>query len=314
MICLGIDTSNYTTSAALYDSVTDSFTSVRELLPVPEGELGLRQSDAVFHHTVRLPILLDKLFSERGLRPDIVAVSVKPSEETGSYMPCFLAGRSAAAAVASAFGLPFYEFSHQAGHVAAALYSANRRDLLNGSFYAFHVSGGTTDALSVSASAKSVLSIRRLGGSLDLKAGQAIDRVGKLLGLPFPAGPALDALANESEKEFRCDPFMNGLSCSFSGVQNQCERMHRNGAPPADIAKYCMTYVVSALVKMTDALTAADPELPVVFSGGVTSNTMLRAEMLRRYHAVFAQNGLASDNAVGVAFLGARAHEQKTEL
>lgn len=314
MICLGIDTSNYTTSVALYNDATDTYTSVRELLPVPEGGLGLRQSDAVFHHTVKLPQLMEDLFAEAGVCPDLVAVSVRPSEEPDSYMPCFLAGRSAAVAVASAFGLPVYEFSHQAGHVAAALYSAGRTELLNEPFYAFHVSGGTTDALMVSPSAENVFSIKRLGGSLDLKAGQAVDRVGRLLGLPFPAGAALDALANESEEEFRCDPFTDGFSCSFSGVQNQCERMLKNGVPQADIAKYCITYVVSALMKMTDALTARDPALPLVFSGGVTSNSILRSEIKKKYNAVFADKGLASDNAVGIAFLGARLHEKKQTI
>ena len=306
MICLGIDTSNYTTSAALFNSETGVYRSVRELLPVAQGGLGLRQSDALFHHTVKLPQLLESLFSDAGVRPDAVAVSVRPSEAPDSYMPCFLAGKSAAAAVGAAFGLPVYPFSHQAGHIAAALFSAGRTDLLQAPFYAFHVSGGTTDALLVSPSPQRVLTAECLGGSLDLKAGQAVDRVGKLLGLPFPAGAALDALACESETEFRCRPYMKGLSCSFSGVQNRCERMLAEGAPRADVAKYCITYIVSALENLTKALIAADPTRPIVFSGGVTSNSMLRSRMRKKFDVVFAADGLASDNAVGVAWLGAQ--------
>ena len=59
---LGIDTSNYTTSCALYNSDTDTVVHRKKLLPVKKGELGLRQSDAVFHHTVQLPELMRELF------------------------------------------------------------------------------------------------------------------------------------------------------------------------------------------------------------------------------------------------------------
>lgn len=306
MICLGIDTSNYTTSVALFNSETNSYSSKRELLPVPEGSLGLRQSDAVFHHTVMLPQLLEALFAEMDRHPDLVAVSVRPSEEQDSYMPCFLAGKSAAIAVGSAFGLPVYRFSHQAGHIAASLFSADKTALMNKPFYAFHVSGGTTDALLVSPSEESVFSVERLGGSMDLKAGQAIDRVGKLLGYSFPSGAALDKLSLESDKTFHCEPFMKDYSCSFSGVQNQCEQMLHNGANGADVAKYCITYIVRALEKLTDELISSDPSLPIVFSGGVTANTILRERIGKKYNAVFAKNGLASDNAVGIAWLGAQ--------
>ena len=311
MTALGIDTSNYTTSVALYDSETCAYSSVRELLPVPDGGLGLRQSDALFHHTVRLPQLMEKLFPNGSAVPDVIAVSVRPSEGEESYMPCFLAGKSAAFSMGSSFGVPVYAFSHQAGHVAAAVFSANRTDLIETPFYAFHVSGGTTDALLVTPSEDRIFSIRRIGGSLDLKAGQAVDRVGRLLGLPFPAGGALDALAAESAAVFHPDPYMQGLSCSFSGVQNQCERMLKDGAPRADVARYCLTYVVRALEKLTDALIEGEPSRPIVFSGGVTANSILRARMREKYDAVFAENGLASDNAVGVAWLGARIHQRK---
>ncbi|MEE0980641.1 MAG: peptidase M22, partial [Acutalibacteraceae bacterium] len=59
---LGIDTSNYTTSCAVYDDVSDTVVQKKKLLPVKQGELGLRQSDAVFHHTVQLPDLIKELF------------------------------------------------------------------------------------------------------------------------------------------------------------------------------------------------------------------------------------------------------------
>ena len=304
MICLGIDTSNYTTSAALYDTAAQTERSVRRLLRVKEGEIGLRQSEALFQHTLALPELMGELFGGASVRPDAVSVSVTPRDEAGSYMPCFLCGKAVAESLGQAMHIPVRRFSHQAGHIAAAAYSAGRLDLLEAPFLAFHVSGGTTEAVLAEPDPARVFTVRLLGGTLDLNAGQAIDRVGRLLALPFPAGAALDALSLQSAREFHTRPYIRGGSCSLSGLENQCAKMAENGAPPADIAKYCVTYVCDALERMTDAVAAAHPGLPLLFSGGVCSNTLLRRRFTERYGAVFAQKGYSSDNAVGVAVLG----------
>ena len=113
---LGIDTSNYTTSCALYNSDTDTVVHRKKLLPVKKGELGLRQSDAVFHHTVQLPELMRELFD--GFDGEIAAVGVSdaPMRAEGSYMPCFLTGVCAAESVSAATGKPLFRFSHQPLH------------------------------------------------------------------------------------------------------------------------------------------------------------------------------------------------------
>ena len=102
---LGFDTSNYTTSIAAFDGVNGENRS--RLLDVKPGELGLRQSDAVFAHVKRLPELADALFQCVD-RTAIcaVGVSTRPRAVEGSYMPCFLAGVSAAKTMASALGVP----------------------------------------------------------------------------------------------------------------------------------------------------------------------------------------------------------------
>ena len=195
---IGLDTSNYTTSAAVFDTETGVMRQVKRPLPVKEGELGLRQSDAVFHHTRQLPDVLEQLMAECGHRSfaiDGVAASDRPRQAEGSYMPCFLAGAGTARSLATVTGAPFYFFSHQQGHVAAAAFGAGRTDWLHRRFLAFHVSGGTTDALLVTPDGEDILRCETVAASLDLKAGQLIDRVGRMLGLPFPAGPALERLA-----------------------------------------------------------------------------------------------------------------------
>lgn len=303
MLCLGIDTSNYTTSAALYDSESGELIQARRLLSVKEGELGLRQSDAVFQHTLNLPDMFDEVTKKLSRKIDRVAVSVSPRDEEGSYMPCFMAGKGAARMIADVTGAKLRYFSHQAGHIAAALYSADAMELIGREFIAFHVSGGTTEAVKVTPSEERIFSVEMAASSLDLKAGQAIDRTGNLLGLPFPSGMMLDKLSLESDKTYKIKPFMRDGNCSLSGLQNKCEKMKRDGESDADIAKYCIDYISQVLYEMTKNLTEKYPGLPLVYSGGVMSNTLIRKRFTEEFGAVFAAPGFSSDNAAGLAVL-----------
>ena len=163
MTVLGIDTSNYTTSLSLVSE--DGFVHVRRILNVKKGECGLRQSDALFLHTQNLPALFSELFEsykERfGKKADVnaVAYSAYPRDTEGSYMPCFLAGQSAAAAVSSATGVPLFKFSHQAGHIMAALKTCCGEKEIGDEFLALHLSGGTTEL--VRAKANDDIGLRR---------------------------------------------------------------------------------------------------------------------------------------------------------
>ncbi len=303
---LGIDTSNYTTSLALFDTDSGEMIQQKRLLPVAEGQLGLRQSDAVFHHTVQLPELFEKLqqtVSLAGVRA--VGVSSAPRTEKGSYMPCFLAGISAAQAFSSAGSAELHRFSHQQGHIAAALFSANRLDLLRERFLAFHVSGGTTDALLVEPDCNGMPNIQLVASSLDLKAGQAVDRCGVMLGLRFPAGQALDDLACQCEDSFKIKPVLKGVNCSLSGVENKCRAMMDAGERPERIAKFCIQFLCVTLDEMTQRLLSEYGHLPLVFSGGVMSSRIISRTLGEKYGAVFAQPAFSCDNAAGIAVLTA---------
>lgn len=304
---LGLDTSNYTTSAALYDSCRHTVTQNRRLLPVRQGERGIRQNEAVFHHTAALPDIIAPLFSAFSASPGLCAVGVsdRPTEREGSYMPCFTVGVSAAACLGEVDRIPVYRNTHRQGHIFAALFGANRLDLAAQPFLAFHLSGGTTEAVLCTPSETEMLSCRLLAASSDLKAGQAIDRVGVMLGLPFPAGPALDRLSLSSTKKFHPKPSMRDGCPSLSGIQNRCEKMLTDGAAPADIANFCIESVCAAVLAMTEAVQGQYPGLPVVFSGGVTANSRMRTLLTERCGGIFAPPAYSSDNAVGCAVLAA---------
>ncbi len=303
---LGIDTSNYTTSCAVYRG--GEIDQQNRLLPVPQGQLGLRQSDAVFSHVRQLGELMEQLMARDEGPIGAVGVSVRPRDVEGSYMPCFLSGLMAAQTAAAALHVPLYRFSHQAGHVAAALYGAGRLDLADKRFLAFHLSGGTTECL---------LSNDLLAGKIELvsatndcNAGQIVDRVGGMLGLSFPAGPALEALALTSEKTFRPRATMKGGNPCLSGVENQCRSRAENGEAPSDVARFCLDSLLAAVSAMAEYAIGETGVSTVLFAGGVTSNTILRAALEARFGGIFAPPVFSADNAAGIAVLTAMQNGQ----
>ncbi len=300
---LGIDTSNYTTSAALYDFKKGEIIQQKKLLPVKEGELGLRQSDAVFAHVKQLGEIVKSLIDGNKYVIDAIGVSTRPRDIEGSYMPCFLVGNMVSETLSSVMNVPKYEFSHQQGHIAAALFSAGRLDLMNEKFIAFHLSGGTTEALLVTPDENRIIKCEKVAGSTDLKAGQAVDRVGVMLGLPFPAGKYLEELALVSTAKFKIKPTMKGAECCLSGIENKCRKMLDSGEKHEDIALFCLKSVEAALCGMTDALISEYGKLPLIYAGGVMSNKIIRKTMEEKYGGIFAKPEFSSDNAAGIAVL-----------
>ena len=303
MSVLGLDTSNYTTSVALFDGETG--VNLGRLLEVRPGELGLRQSDALFQHVKQLPGLLEELMREE---PDIqaVGVSTRPRAVEGSYMPCFLAGESQGRGIAAALSVPFYAYSHQQGHLAAAAWSAGRLDLLNAPFLAWHLSGGTTELLLVKPEGTSVTA-EIIGGTSDLSAGQLIDRTGVLLGLQFPAGKALDGLYAQADACYEPRVKLKDLTFSLSGMENQVKALAEKGEKPANIARFAIDAVSSVVWRATQETQRRYPGLPVLCSGGVASNSQLRAGLTELCGAIFAEPQYSTDNAMGTAILTWRA-------
>ncbi len=303
MITLGIDTSNYTTSCALYNSETDSVIQKRKLLPVKPGEKGIRQSDAVFHHTQALHALIGELFEEAGPGFDAVGYSDRPRDAEGSYMPCFTVGVNTALSISAATRKPAYGFSHQSGHIAAALWSCGRMDLVDKEFIAFHVSGGTTEVLHISPDSERIFKAAIIGSTLDINCGQAVDRAGVMLGLEFPCGAELEKLAAESEETYNPKVCVNNGSCSLSGLENLCDKMFSEGECKENIARFCLDFIGKTLEKMTEYAVSLYGDLPLVYSGGVMSDAIIKERIAGRFNAEFALPDYSRDNAAGAAVL-----------
>ena len=303
MLTLGIDTSNYTTSCAVYDSEKNQIIQRKKLLPVKDGEKGLRQSDAVFHHTQQLYPLIADLFKEASGEISLLGVSEKPRDAQGSYMPCFTVGINTAHSIAAVINKPVFGFSHQSGHIMAALYSAGRTDLISQRFIAFHISGGTTEALLVEPDDERIFKANIIGETKDLNCGQAVDRAGVMMGMHFPCGRELEALALKSEKNYNPKICVVDGNCCLSGIENICQKMLSANEKKEDVAKFCLDFAGKTIEKMTESALAKAGELPVIYAGGVMSNSIIRSRLQAKFSCFFAQPEFSCDNAAGTAIL-----------
>ncbi len=312
LTALGLDTSAYTTSLALVDLDEKLIYERRIPLPVKEGSLGLRQSEAVFAHLSNLPALYGErrdLFRERVLTA--VGAAVKPRPVEGSYMPVFKVGEAFGLFLTRTMGLFYLSSTHQEGHVQAGIWSAG---LPAGRYLVLHLSGGTTEILSAAEASPGKFEIELLGGSNDLNAGQFIDRLGQTLGLGFPAGPELEMIAAKTEKEGLALPLaVKGNEISFSGPASQAERLLQQGCDRVELARAIEKCIADTLVAAVKNISAGNRRNDGILAvGGVTANCYIRKrlkEKLPSEKIFFARPEYASDNAVGLAIQAVRAYK-----
>lgn len=312
---LGLDTSCYTTSVAAVALDGQVLASVRRLLVVKQGGRGLRQSEGVFQHTQNLPQLIAEL---KNALPDLeiaaVAASFTPRDVAGSYMPVFTVGSGMAESLATLMGVPLYRTNHQSGHVAAARIGT---DLPEGEHLALHLSGGTTEVLRCGAEGR----LELLGGSEDLHAGQFVDRVGVKLGLGFPAGPALEKLAEGTEAQSLVVATCRGMSCSFSGAEAQVMRMADSGDyTPEQLAAEVYSCLARTIEKLLTHASRETGLKNVLLAGGVVSSPRFRRMLCERIDRnrspvcpYFARPEYSGDNAVGVASIGCQLYRKERE-
>jgi N6-L-threonylcarbamoyladenine synthase len=314
-LVLGIDTSNYTSSAALADAARGVAADLRKQLPVGKGERGLRQSEAFFRHIDNIPALVRDLLRDRRGRIGAVAVSERPRPLDGSYMPVFRAGLRCAELIADALNAPLFRFSHQEGHIRAARCGTDTD--AGRPFLAWHISGGTSELL-LAEEAGARLTV--VGGSKDLSFGQLIDRVGVALGMAFPAGADMDALATRAaecgpgaaEGEARAETprltriAADGLFCNLSGAETQALRAAADGADASALALALFERIADCLLGIGAEAVRAYGVREILFTGGVSASAYLRTRIRAAAPAsVFGDARLAGDNAVGIAILGA---------
>lgn len=311
---LGIDTSAYTTSLALVSEAGEVKADVRQVLKVEAGKRGLRQSEALFRHIRNLPFLFTQVEDKLVAQPlGAVAVSIRPRNVAGSYMPVFVAGESIARSLASATGVPLFMFSHQEGHIMAA--AAEFSSVLPEIYMAVHFSGGTSEVLMVRPGNEFYYNITVLAATTDLHAGQLVDRVGVKMGLPFPSGKYLEEMARAAvpagRKNLSIPAAVNEDRFSFSGAESLALRFLEEGVPKEEVAFAVLRCISNTLEKVIKNQVRLHGVRHVLLAGGVMANSLIRERLRERLshpavglNLFFAPPGLSTDNAVGTALLG----------
>ena len=310
-VVLGIDTSCYTTSVAAVDLQGQVMGSFRRLLPVAVGKRGLRQSEAVFMHIRQLPQVISELMESLSEpAPIAVCASSKPRDEDQSYMPVFQVGDAQARILASVLGVPCFTSTHQRGHIAAARVGTGLE--IDTPVLALHLSGGTMDMLLCDGDR-----LEQIGGTLDLHAGQLVDRTGVAMGLEFPAGPALERLARKSDSEARLPVSMadHDLHCHLSGAETRIMQWIQNRTySPEIIASEVYDLLARTVTRLLQGGMNQTGIRQALLAGGVASSDLFRRLLKERVmksipgmSISFGKQEYSGDNAVGIALLGLQA-------
>lgn len=371
-VYLGIDTSCYTTSVAIMDEAGALLGEARQILSVRPGRCGLQQSEMVFQHTRNLPRLMEEAMGQvigcvktgagsvanglaiadeastagasglaglavAGHELAAIGVSGYPRPLEGSYMPAFLAGLSVARSVAAVTGAQVEVISHQENHLEAGLWSAGGPDVDR--FLLLHASGGTTDVLLAERQQNGRYRITEVGGSMDLHAGQFVDRIGVALGLQFPTGPALEALAEKalartaevsacvseqsvasvSEADAGAAPMVElpvsvrKLQVSLSGPCTAALRKLEAGAEPAALALGVEHALAETFARVLRNGAQEYRVRDVLLVGGVGSNNYIRQHVERKLAKLrypvrlwVPEGRYSCDNATGCAAFARR--------
>lgn len=306
-LSLGIDTSNYKTSVAVVDSEGNILFNCQEFLHVKNGERGLRQSDALFHHIQKLPEIIEKALAQDNIREKIgcISVSTRPRPVEGSYMPVFTAGINCARVLSASLNVPLFSFSHQEGHIEAVKYYSPIRDIAK-PFVCFHFSGGTTEAILVDYD-KQLFEI--VGGSRDLAYGQVLDRIGVSLGMDFPCGEEMDRIACSGgpAKGIFTKIKVNDCYVNLSGIETQGQRF-LGSQPTEQIIENLFSTLAQSIGQMTVQIAEKYQVEDFIFAGGVSSSKYIRNYLNKilpkHLNIVFGDAKLSQDNAIGTALLG----------
>lgn len=299
ILILSFDTSNYTTSVAVIDRNYNILYDNRKLLNVKKGNRGLRQSDALFQHTENLTEMFSEDFPFKDAI-EAVAVSSRPRNIEGSYMPCFKAGMMAGRIASKVLDVPYLEFSHQEGHIAAA--SLNTELFNESHFIGFHLSGGTCEILNICNGSTEIV-----GGSLDISFGQLIDRAGVFYGESFPSGKVMDKYASQGKHtiNFKKTKIENGFF-NLSGIENQ---IIKSGVSVQDASRSLFDEIACIINEAVKESCLRFNINKVLLMGGVASSSYIRkclGDNIGNNRIFFGSPSLSSDNAVGTAILGGK--------
>ena len=314
MIVLGIETSCDDTATALVRDGRDVLSSVSTNQDEFHAKYGgIVPEIASRQHVALLSAAVDDALGRASMKlrnVDAIAVTRGPG-----LIGSLVVGVASAKALAFALNKPLYAVNHLHGHIFAAFLDRDEEPPYP--FLALLVSGGHSQLVDV----RSAAEMRVIGRTRDDAAGEAYDKTARLLGLAYPGGPQLDALARDGNPKAHAFPRHRAdagtLDLSFSGLKTSVryflESDEGRGAKPADVAASFQAAVVDVLMARVDTAFSSGDYRALVVSGGVAANSELQA----RVRAWSSKRGVAAfipppkycaDNA---AMIAAAAYRQR---
>ncbi|RZV37015.1 MAG: tRNA (adenosine(37)-N6)-threonylcarbamoyltransferase complex transferase subunit TsaD [Chromatiales bacterium] len=308
MIVLGIESSCDETGVALYDTekglLAEALHSQVDLHAVYGGvvpEIASRD-----HVRMLLP-LIQQVMTEAGIdKPDAIAYTAGPG-----LVGALMVGGGMANGLGLSWGCPVIPVHHMEGHLLAPMLEDTPPEF---PFLALLVSGGHSMLIAV----ETLGDYRVLGTTLDDAVGEAFDKTAKLLGLGYPGGPALAALAEDGDDStFDLPrPMLNkpNFDFSFSGLKTavmlevrKAEAAGRLGECRADLAASFQRAAVDTLIGKSIKAARAEGLNRIVVAGGVGANRLLRKEMAERFdgEVYYPRLAFCTDNGAMIAVAGA---------
>lgn len=308
MIVLGIESSCDETAAAITRDGREVLSDViYSQADIHSKYGGVVPEIASRRHIEKILYVIDKALADAGMTKDdidAIAVTMGPG-----LVGALLVGVSAAKSLAYAWGKPLIGVNHIIGHISANFVAFPE---LTPPFLCLVASGGHSHIVNV----KSYTETEILGATKDDAAGEAFDKVARVIGLGYPGGPKVDKAAKEgNDKAFDFPRAKTGNDFSFSGLKtaviNTVHKMEQKGepVPQADIAASFQRAVVDVLTEKTIHAAKISGSEKICLAGGVASNSLLRSEMAKRaksekIEVYYPPLRLCTDNAVMISSAG----------
>ena len=308
MIVLGIESSCDETAAAITRDGREVLSDViYSQADIHSKYGGVVPEIASRRHIEKILYVIDKALADAGMTKDdidAIAVTMGPG-----LVGALLVGVSAAKSLAYAWGKPLIGVNHIIGHISANFVAFPE---LTPPFLCLVASGGHSHIVNV----KSYTETEILGATKDDAAGEAFDKVARVIGLGYPGGPKVDAAAKEgNDKAFDFPRAKTGNDFSFSGLKtaviNTVHKMEQKGepVPQADIAASFQRAVVDVLTEKTIHAAKISGSEKICLAGGVASNSLLRSEMAKKaksekIEVFYPPLRLCTDNAVMISSAG----------
>ena len=307
MLCLGIEATAHTIGAGVVDDKCRVLSNEMATYVPPEG--GIHPREAANHHAEKVLPVIEAAMAKAGKSlSDMDLISFSQGPGLG---PCLRTGATAARALAVSLGIPLIGVNHCIAHLEIGRGTTAAKDPV-----LLYVSGGNTQVIAYAGGR-----YRIFGETLDIGVGNLLDKFGRGLGIPFPAGPKIEKLAEEyalsepgtGPKLIPLPYSVKGMDIAFSGILTAAEVKEREGATVPSLCFALQETVFAMLVEVTERALAHAEKEEVLLGGGVAANSRLRM-MLGRMAAdrgakmFVPEKRLCIDNGAMIAWLGILMH------